>query len=90
MDQLSLAEARAAERAPHSATAEELFQLGLIYSLGIDGAPDLVAAQSWLNLAAIRGSTAARICRRELAAEMTPTQMAQAQRQAARWLQPHP
>jgi TPR repeat protein len=89
MDQTQLAEARAAERSPHSATAEDLFNLGLIYSLGLDGAPDLVAAQAWLNLAAMKGSVPARVCRRELACEMTPAQMAEAQRQVARWIAPH-
>jgi TPR repeat protein len=89
MDAVSLAQARAAERAPHGASADELFQLGLMYSLGIDGEPDLIAAQSWLNLAAMKGSSAARICRRELAAEMTPCQMAEAQRRAGRWIAPH-
>lgn len=90
MDAVSLAQARAAERAPHAASADELFHLGLIYSLGIDGPPDLPAAQSWLHLAAMKGSTAARICRRELASEMTPHEMAEAHRQASRWIAPHP
>lgn len=89
MDQNALADARAAERAPHSATAEDLFNLGLLHSLGLDGPPDLVAAQAWLNLAAMKGSAAARICRRELASEMTLEQMAEAQRQASRWIAPH-
>jgi uncharacterized protein len=89
MDAVTLAEARAAERSPHAASADELFHLGLIYSLGLDGPPDLVAAQSWLNLAAMKGSIPARICRRELACEMTPGQMAEAQRQAGRWIAPH-
>ena len=51
--------------------------------------PDLVAAQKWLNLAAMKGSVPARICRRELAGEMTPAQIAEAQRQAGRWIVPH-
>ena len=90
MDHVTLAEARAAERSPHSASADELFHLGVIYSLGIEGPPDLVSAQAWLNLAAMKGSVPARICRRKLASEMTPGQMAEAQRQAGRWLAPHP
>lgn len=90
MHAVSVAEARAAARSPHSASAEELFELGLICSLGLDGPPDLVAAQTWLNLAAMKGSVPARICRRELACEMTPAEMADAQRQAARWIAPHP
>lgn len=80
---------RAAERSPHAASAEELFQLGIMYSLGLEGAPDLVAAQKWLNLAAMKGSVPARICRRELACEMTPHQLAEAQRQSRQWIVPH-
>jgi len=86
MGGVAVEEARAAERAPCTASAEELFQLGIMYSLGVDGAPDLVAAQKWLNLAAMKGSIPARICRRELAIEMTPTQVAEAQRQAGQWI----
>lgn len=89
MDGVAMEEARAAERTPHSASAEELFQLGIMYSLGADGAPDLVAAQKWLNLAAMKGSVPARICRRELACEMTLAQIADAQHQAGRWIVPH-
>lgn len=90
MDAVSVAEARAAERSPHAASADELFHLGLLYSLGAGGPPDLVAAQCWLHLAAMKGSVPARICRRELAAEMTPGELAEAQRRAARWIAPHP
>ncbi len=89
MEAVAIEVARAAERAPYAASADELFQLGIMYSLGMDGAPDLVAAQKWLNLAAMKGSVAARICRRELAVEMTPEQIAEAQREASRWIVPH-
>jgi hypothetical protein len=86
---MAMEDVRAIERAPHSASAEELFQLGIMYSLGVAGAPDLVAAQKWLTLAAMKGSAPARICRRELAAEMTPQQLAEAQRQSGEWIVPH-
>jgi uncharacterized protein len=89
MNDVALERARAAERSPHSASAEELFDLGIMYSLGIAGAPDLVEAQKWLNLAALKGSVPARICRRELAREMTPEQVAAAQRQSSAWTVPH-
>ena len=85
----ALEDVRAVERAPHAASAEELFQLGIMYSLGMEGAPDLVTAQKWLNLAAMKGSVPARICRRELACEMTPQQLAEAQRQSRQWIVPH-
>ncbi len=89
MDDVAMENARAAGRAPHSASADELFQLGIMHSLGFDGAPDLVAAQKWLNLAAMKGSGPARICRRELAREMTIEQIAEAQREAGKWIVPH-
>lgn len=89
MGALAMEDIRAIERAPHAASAEDLFELGILYSLGIEGPPDLVAAQKWLSLAAIKGSAPARICRRELACEMTPSQLAEAQRQSGEWIVPH-
>jgi TPR repeat protein len=89
MDGVAMDVARAAERSPYAASAEELFHLGIMYSLGLDGAPDLVAAQKWLSLAAMKGSAPARICRRELACEMTPEQVAEAQRLAGQVIVPH-
>ena len=90
MQAVPMEEIRAAELAPHGASAEALFELGLMYSLGTGGAPDLVAAHKWLNLAALKGSAPARVCRRELAREMSPGEIAEAQRQAAAWIAPHP
>jgi TPR repeat protein len=89
MERVSAEELRAAERFPYAASAEALFELGLKYSLGVEGSPDLVAAQKWLSLAAMKGSAPARICRRELAREMTPEQIAEAQQQAGAWIRPH-
>lgn len=89
MDSVSREEIRAAERSPYAARAEALFELGISCSLGAEGPPDLVAAQVWLHLAAMKGSVPARICRRELAREMTMAQISEAQRQAARWIVPH-
>lgn len=87
MVSVAMEEARAAKHNPHFASAEELFQLGIMHSLGMDGAPDLVVAQTWLNLAALKGSVPARICRRELATEMTPDQVAKAQHQAGQLME---
>ena len=89
MHDMTLEDARAAEASPHAASAEELFQLGLNYSLGAGCMADLVTAQKWLSLAALKGSIAARICRRVLAEEMTPSDIAEAQRQAGSWIRPH-
>lgn len=90
MHGLSLEEVRAAERAPHSASAEALFELGLLHSGGAEeGEADLVTACKWLNLAALKGSAEARARRRLLAEEMTPQQIAEAHRLAAKWIAPH-
>ncbi|MFT3986285.1 SEL1-like repeat protein [Aestuariivirga sp.] len=78
-----------AEIIPNAATADILFELGMMYCLGRDVAQDYVAAHKWLNLAAMKGSEDARAYRCELAREMTSAQVAEAQRQARAWLTMH-
>jgi TPR repeat protein len=70
-------------------TPDGLYNLGLMYSTGKDVDIDLVTAHKWFNLAAMRGNQEARKYRSELAAEMTPLQVAEAQRQAREWLATH-
>ena len=68
-------------------TGDELFRLGLLYSTGQGGAPlDYVSAHMMFNLAAMRGSAEAKVYRRELSREMDQDEVAEAQRQARRWL----
>jgi TPR repeat protein len=68
-------------------TGDELFRMGLLYSTGQGGAPlDYVSAHMLFNLAAMRGSEEAKIYRRELSREMDHDEVAEAQRQARRWL----
>ena len=70
-----------------TATGEELFRLGLLYSTGQGGAPlDLVSAHMLFNLAALRGSEEAKTYRRELSQEMAPEDIAEAQRAARRFI----
>ncbi|HJS80755.1 MAG TPA: hypothetical protein VJ748_09045 [Vitreimonas sp.] len=64
--------------------SQNLYKLGLIYSTGQD--VDLVQAHMWFNLAAARGSEAAKECRRELADMMSKDLIAEAQRRAREWL----
>jgi hypothetical protein len=45
-----------------------------------------VAAHKWFNLAAMRGSLAAKARRAEIALEMSAAQIADAQRAARAWL----
>ncbi|MBI1187306.1 MAG: hypothetical protein GC206_08260 [Alphaproteobacteria bacterium] len=68
------------------AAHSDLYKLGLIYSTGNGAEVDLVEAHKWFNLAALRGSDAAKDCRRELADQMTSAQIADAQRAAREWL----
>jgi TPR repeat protein len=73
-------------RASHP-SGDELFRLGLGYSTGQSGAAiDVVAAQVLFNLAAAFGSLEAKVYRKELSAEMDPSDVAWAQRAAREWL----
>ena len=68
-------------------SGEDLFRLGLRYSTGASGSPvDLVTAHTLFNLASARGSLEAKIYRKELSAEMDPSDIAEAQRAAREWL----
>ena len=81
--------ARELNEGPTATSGDALFQLGLMYCSGRDVRVDLVAAHKWFNLAAMRGSTAAKRYRVELAAEMTKAEVARAQKQAREWLTRH-
>ncbi len=72
-----------------SGNADVMFELGLIYSTGRDGIQDIIAAHKWFNLAAFRGSDAAKDRREELAAEMSREEVAEAQRAAREWITQH-
>ena len=69
-------------------TADEMFELGMIYSSGRE--VDLVTAHKWFNLAAMKGNAEAVRLRREVAAEMADAEIGQAQRAARDWLKAHP
>ena len=75
--------------APTGASADALYELGLMYAAGRDVAVDLVTAHKWLNIAASRGNRHAREMRAELAAEMTRAEIMEAQKQARAWVQMH-
>jgi TPR repeat protein len=66
--------------------AEALFNLGLAYSTGQGVGVDFIAAHKWFNLAAMRGVDEAKSWRAQLASEMLPGQIAEAQRLAREWL----
>jgi len=69
-----------------TAIPDLLFERGLYWASGRSGLVDLVAAHKWFNLAAVRGIEAAKGWRNQLAAEMSTTQIAEAQRLAREWL----
>jgi TPR repeat protein len=72
------------------ATADTLLALGMMYASGRSVPIDLVAAHKWFNLAAMKGCAEAVERRREIAAEMTDSEIGQAQRAARDWLKQHP
>jgi len=70
-------------------SSEEMYRLGLEASVGAEGDFDLITAHKWFNLAAMLGNIEARAYRAELAREMTPEEVAEAQRQAREYLSTH-
>ncbi len=69
--------------------AQGCLELGIMYAAGREVELDRVEAHKWLNIAASRGCREAISLRAELAAEMTPTEIAAAQRGARLWLSVH-
>jgi TPR repeat protein len=51
---------------------------------------DLVSAHKWFNLAAVKGYADGARLRREVAAEMSDSEIGQAQLAAREWLKLHP
>ena len=70
-----------------SGDAAGYFDLGMTFSSGSHGTPvDLIEAHKWFNIAAARGHEEAAWCRADLAEEMSPREIAEAQRRAREWL----
>jgi uncharacterized protein len=69
-----------------SASGDVLFQLGMMYSTGSSVPTDYVSAHKWFNLAAMRGNMDASRLRREIAEQMSESEIAAAQRAARDWL----
>lgn len=72
------------------ASADESFALGLIHSAGAGVTVDLVEAHKWFNIAAMRGHCEAGRLRREIADQMSDSEIGSAQRAARDWLRSHP
>ncbi len=70
--------------------ADECFALGMMHSAGAGVVVDLVQAHKWFNIAATRGHCDAARLRREIAEQMSDSEIGQAQRAARAWLQSYP
>ena len=70
--------------------ADECFAFGMIHSAGAGVTIDLVQAHKWFNIAAMRGHRDAAQLRREIAEQMSDTEIGTAQRAARDWLHMHP
>jgi TPR repeat protein len=68
-----------------AAAARKFFDLGMMCATGTV-APDLVSAHKWFNLAAMHGDKQANALRVEIAAELSESEIAAAQRAARDWL----
>jgi hypothetical protein len=69
--------------------ADMFYELGMMYSTGRSVPTDLVSAHKWFNIAAMRGNAEAIRLRREVADDMSESEIAAAQRAARDWLTCH-
>src|SRR4029453_10612865 len=72
------------------ANAEDCFGLVMLYSAGAGVAVVLVQAHKWFIIAAMRGHQQATQLRREVAEQMSDSEIGCAQRAARDWLKAHP
>src|SRR4029078_10505158 len=70
--------------------AEDCFSMGMVFSSGAGVPVDLVQAHKWFNIAAMRGHKDAAQLRREIAEQMSDSDIGCAQRAARDWLKAHP
>ena len=66
------------------------FELGMQCSIGGEAPTDLVSAHKWFNLAAMGGNEDAVRLRREIAAQMSNSEIGAAQRAARDYIKQHP
>lgn len=75
---------------PEVVDAEDCFFRGMSFSSGAGVAVDLVQAHMWFNIAAMRGHKDGAPMRKEIAAQMSDSEIGMAQRAARDWLKAHP
>ncbi len=81
---------RVAVKRDEPAGADECFGLAMVYSAGAGVDVDLIEAHKWFNIAAMRGHAHAAQLRREIAEQMSDSEIGLAQRAARDWLKAHP
>jgi TPR repeat protein len=89
MKYLDISSLESAALGAPNARGDIFVQLGLMYSTGRTVPADRVAAHKWFNLAAFKGHNEAAQLRKELAAEMSEDDIAEAQRAARQWVSTH-
>ena len=72
-----------------SSIQDVLFERGLYWASGRSGVVNLVAAHKWFNLAALKGRSEAIALRREIAAQMSESEIAAALSEARAWMTAH-
>ena len=73
------------KKAATQGSASAQSDLGLLYAKGLGGTQDLVQAYMWYSLAAGNGYEIATGYRNDLAKQMTPAQIAEAQQLTREW-----
>ena len=73
------------EKSAAQGEANAQFYLGLLSAFGRGGPLDLAQAHMWYSLAAGNGHVGATVYRNDLAKQMTPAQIAEAQKRAREW-----
>ena len=86
MARFEIADIECATLGEAPAGVDTFFDLGMMYSVGRSVPIDFVTAHKWFNLAARRGNTDAIRLRREIADQMSETEIALAQRAARAWI----
>ena len=89
MARFEIAEIDHASLGEAPAGADAFFDLGMMYSIGRSVPTDFVSAHKWFNIAAMRGNKEAIRLRQEIAAQMSESEIAAAQRAARAWLSAH-
>jgi TPR repeat protein len=70
--------------------ADRCFEYGMIHSAGAGVPVDLIEAHKWFNIAVMQGHPEAARLRREIAEQMSDSEIGRAQRAARDWLKSHP